>query len=353
MLLKIEPWDATKGTSVYFTYTGFKQALENELVITDDATGEIVYQFLFSSFEKVHHLPPNELFNGKVYKARLRVRDTDGVYSPYSNTVEFRTFKSPVLDITSIDNHGYVYNTDVTFEAIYSQENKENVKNYRFSLYDENEDLIRDYPIRNPERPNELTEVITGLEKGKGYFIQCSIETVNGMVYTHRERFIPMYIVPSINGVISTRSDKEEGFIRVTSNLKQIIGTQVQGTPRVIGDDYDSDNYEYFEEDWIVIPKERPVLFTGLGMNRASDFVMKVWCKSVPSNTKFLDLSPTKNEGIPIEFWKYDNKVVAVKKLNGTTSRYCSNVVTIPKDAPFMLYVKVIEHRIDLSIQIM
>jgi hypothetical protein len=352
VLLRIEPWDATKGTSVYFTHTGSKQSLDNEMVITDIATREIVYKFVYSSFEKVHHLPPNELINGKVYEAKLRTRDVDGVYSPYSNIVHFRTLKNPILDIVSIDGQGYVYNQDVTFQATYSQENDEKVKNYRFSLYDDGEDLIKRFPVRSPMEVNQINEVVKGLEKGKGYFIECLIETVNGLVYTHRERFIPMYIVPSINGVISTRNDPDEGFIRITSNLKQILGTQVKGTPKEVGDLYDSDNYVYENDDWIIIPEEKPVIFTGLGMNKASDFVMKVWCKNILENSKFLEISPAENEGIAIEFWKYKDRVVATKELNGKVSRYRSNILTVPKNVGFMLYVRVVEHRIELSIQL-
>lgn len=353
VLLKINPWDATKGTSVYFTYTGSKQAIDNELTVVDKSTGQIVYKFLYSSFEKVHHLPPNQFINGKVYTAKIRVQDSDGTFSPYSNVVEFRTFKTPVLDIISIDGQGFVYNKDVTFEATYSQENNEQVKNYRFSLYDENEDLITNYPVRIPQSLNQLTEVIKNLEKGKGYFVECFIETVNGVIYSHRERFISMYLVPSINGVISTRNDEEEGFIRVTANLKNIVGTQVSGTPSVDNDNYDSNNYEYLDNEWVVVPSDRPIMFDGLGMNRASDFVLKVWCKDIPSNKKFLKFSPVDNKGISIEFWKYDDRIVAVKEYNGIVSRYRSNIVSVPKGTEFMLYAKVIEHRIDVSIQIL
>jgi hypothetical protein len=353
-LLAIQPWDATKGTSVYYTYTGSQQALENHLVITDLSTGAIVYSHEYSSFEKVHHIPPNLLTNGKAYKAKIRVKHVDGTYSPYSNEVNFKVFATPVLDIESIDGQGYVYNSDVMFVATYSQSDGELVKTYRFSLYDENEDLIMNFPIRVPSSPNNLTETVKGLEKGKGYFIECAIETVNGLVYSHRERFIPMYIVPSINGIISTVSDSEEGFIRITANLKQILGTQVKGSPKTVEvTEQLVDNYEYIDDDWIVVPQDNPVIFKGLGMNRASDFVLKVWCKDIPNNTKFLELSPAENNGIAIQFWKYQDRIVAVKELNGVRSIYCSNIVIIPTGAEFMLYVKAIEHRIDLSLHIL
>lgn len=359
ILWAIPPWDATKGTSVYFTYTGSKQSLDNELVITDTDTKEIVYNYLYSSFEKVHHLPPNQFENGKTYKAKLRVKSADGTYSPFSNEVTFKTFATPILDIDNIDGQGYVYNSEVTFVANYSQSDGEEVKTYKFRLYDENEQLMKEFPVRYVKGATELTEVVEGLEKGKGYFIECLIETVNGVVYTHRERFIPLYIVPSVNGVVSTRADKEEGFVRVTANLKQILGTQVSGGSREVVDSSISglaqelDPYKYIDEDWIVIPSDSPVIFKGLGMNRASDFVMKVWCKDIPNNKKFIDISPVENEGIAIEFWKFEDRVVAIKNLVNVQARYVSNIVSIPEDTEFMLYAKVIEHRIDIELKIL
>ncbi|KEK23938.1 hypothetical protein [Bacillus gaemokensis] len=353
-LLVIQPFDATKGASIYYTYTGSKQSLKNQLVVTDTKTNEIVYSFEYSSYEKVHHVPPNILLNGKSYKAKIRAISSDGDQSPYSNEVQFKTFSNPVLDIDNIDGQGYVYNSDVTFIAIYSQSEGESVKTYRFSLFDENEDLIENYPIRVPSAPNSLTEVVRGLEKGKGYFIECSIETVNGVVWTHRERFIPLYIVPSVNGVINTRNDSDEGVVKVTANLKQLLGTQVTSGARTEKSEGQiKEDYKYEGDEWVIVPKGKPVIFKGLGMNRASDFVMKVWCKKIPNGTKFLDLSPVDNTGIAIEFWKYSNKVIAVKKYGRVVSRHCSNVVTIPYDSPFMLYAKAIEHRIDLSIKIL
>ncbi|WP_260866693.1 hypothetical protein [Bacillus pumilus] len=362
ILFSIQPWDATKGTSVYYTYTGSKQSLENQLVITDKESKLIVYSFEFSTFEKVHHIPPKVLSNGKSYTAKIRVKTSDGQYSPYSMDVEFKTLKTPVLDISNIDGQGYVYNSDITFVADYSQDNGELVKTYRFSLYDENEDLIDEYPLRNPvvTTPNVLTETIKGLEKGKGYFIQCSVETYSGLTYTHRERFIPLYIVPSINGVISTRNDEEEGFIRITANLKQILGTQIKSGQKDSIEDTDAtvetqlrDNYDYIDNEWVVITPEKPLMFKGLGMNRASDFVMKVWCRDIPDETKFIELSPVDDTGIAIQLWKKKDRIIAVKEYEGMTSRYVSNIVTVPKGVPYMIYMKVIEHRIDLEVIIL
>ncbi|MCY8228699.1 hypothetical protein MOC30_14010 [Bacillus spizizenii] len=353
MLTRIAPFDALKGASIYYTYTGSKQAIQNNLRITEKESGLAVYDFEYTGFEKVHHLPPNVIQNGKTYSAKLRVKYLDGTYSPYSNSVEFITVQTPVIDIENIDGLGYVYNSDVTFVARYSQANGEMVRTYRFNLYDEHEDLIKRFPLRSPSdgKGIVLTETAKNLEKGKGYYIECIVETMNGFTWSQKEKFIPLYIVPSINGVIQTRNDKDEGFVRITSNLKQLIGTQVRATDP--NDTYISDNYEYEDEEWVIVPKDNPIVFKGMGMNRASDFVMKVWCKDIPYNSKFLEVSPPQGEGISISFWRYKDRVIAEKHYSGVTSRYVSNIVTIPEEGQFMIYARVIEHRIELVLTIL
>lgn len=360
MLLSISPFDSTKGTTIYFTFTGSKQTLENNLHITDKSTGKAVYDHEWATYEKAHHIPARILENGKTYIAKLRVKYTDGTYTHYSNSVEFKTFETPVLDITNIDGHGYVYNADITFITKYSQGDGEAVKTYRYTLYDENEEVLVKFPIRRPSAtdPTVLTETAPQLEKGKGYFIECLIETVNGIVYSHRERFIPLYVVPSAQGVVQARDDSSEGFVRITSRLQQITGQQTQGKSiwehRNIPAPRGYDTYRYIDNEWVVIPPESPVVFSNLGMNKASDFIMKVWMKDVPNNKMFLELRTDEEEnGASIQFWKYENKIVAKKTLHGKTSCHRSNRVNLPEDVEYMLYVKVIEHRLDLNITIL
>lgn len=351
VLHRILPFDAENGAPAYFAYTGSRQMTDNNLVITDVTTGLIVYGFDFNSYEKVHHIPPSVLVNGETYTAKIRVKFEDGTYSPFSNDVRFKTLQTPVLDIENIDGQGYVYNADVTFVANYSQANNEIVKNYRFILLDENQDTITTFPRRIPDNQSYFTETAKDLAKGKGYFIRCEIETINGLTYSHQEKFIPMYLIPSINGVITTRNDSEEGAIRLTGNMKQIIGTKVKNLKEGVSDgSVEVDQYEYALNEWIMIPKDDPLIFTGLEMNRASDFVIKLWFKNIPENTIFMELSPTGDEGISVYFWKYKDRIVAEKRMGSVVARYTSNVIETTEGQEYMLFVKAIEHRIDLNI---
>ncbi len=360
ILLPISPFDSREGRSIYFDFTGYKQTIRNNLIIEEEDTNRVVYDFEFITFEKVHHIPPSILQNGKTYLAKIRVAFEDDEYSMFSNSVKFRTFSKPVLDIITIDGEGYVYNKDITFIATYEQSNGEPVKDYMFSLYDENEDLIRRYPIREPLNKGEFNELVVGLEKGRAYFIECKIETRNGFKYSHKERFIPMYVTPSVNGVMSAENVEDEGFIRISAHLKKITGTQVRASEGDLdeydgtvndNDDYDSDNYEYIDNEWVVIPENKNIIFRNLLMSKASDFVAKVWFRNIPNNTKFMEISPEMDKGIPISFWKHKDRILAKKTYGKTEAVYTSNEIAMNDNIDFMLFVRVIEHRIDLSIK--
>lgn len=343
-LHSIQSFDARKGASIYYSYTGSKQISSNELTITNVATGLVVYKYESQSYEKVHHIPPAILQNGKTYKAEIKVIHSDGTASDFSNTVQFYTVSTPVLDIMSIDGQGYVYNTDVTFVANYSQSEDELIKRYRFSLYDENDFLLKNYPMRYNDTNEILTsvsETINDLRKGKGYYVEVSIETEKGMFHSQKERFIPMYVTPAVRGVIEAENDEDNGFVRVNARLKQLLGTAITANEYY--------NYNYIDKDWIEIPNEAPILFKGLGMNRASDFIMKVWFKSIPIGEMFLSL--TQEDGlISIDFYRYEDRVVAKKYIDNVGAVYTSNVLNVDKDENVFMYVKVIEHRIEIII---
>lgn len=343
ILLAINAFDTRTGTSVYYTFTGSSQVVSNELTITNIATGLVEYSYEFVSYERVHHIPPNILRNGKTYSAELRVKYSDGTHSDFSNAVNFYVVSTPVLDIISVDGQGYIYNKDVTFVANYSQLEREIIKRYRFSLYNENDFLIKNYPMRYNHDGvylESIQETITGLEKGKGYYIEVMVETEKGMYHSQKERFIPMYVTPAINGVIEAFNDKN-GFVKVESRLKQLLGTSINANQYY--------NYKYIDGEWIVIPNEAPVLFKGLGMNRASDFVMKAWFKSVPVGEMFISL--TQEDALTsIDFYRYKDRVIAKKSIDGVESVYTSNTLEAGMDDEIFMFVRVIEHRLDIFI---
>ena len=355
-LYRIPVFDALTGASVYYNYTGYEQSMVNNLVITEVDSGEIVYSFEYSSFEKVHHIPPSVLTNGLKYKAKIRVKLVSGTYTDFSDEVPFRVFETPVLDIDSIDGEGYVYNQDITFLATYEQSDGEPVKTYRFKLYDQSNELLKAFQLRRAEPSQSiLSETVEGLEKNKGYYIECEIETLNGMLYSHKERFVPLYIVPSANGVIHTMTDSENGFVKVSSSIKQLIGTKVKGdaTNNMATEGNRKDDYIYIDGDWVVIPEGNPVSFKGMDMNRASDFVMKVWCRNIPNDKEFMTMLPSDEDDqhIDMRFIKKSDRVIVEKSYRGVTSRHTSNKINIPSNTDFMVYFKVIEHRIDVVVK--
>lgn len=343
----INPIDAKTGATIYFEYTGSKQVVGNELVIKDVSTSLTVYTFTNSTYEKKHDLPPNILTNGKIYTAEIRVQYGDNTYSGYSVGVKFHALSRPVLDIISIDGQGYVYNKDVTFQAQYSQLEGDIIKRYRFSLYDENNFLMKNYPMRyNTGNMNMtmLEELVRDLEKSKGYYIEITVETHRGMTYSHKEKFIALFIVPSMDGSLKVRTSNDTGFVNVEAFLKQITGTNVVA-------DGEENDYEYLDNEWIIIPSDNPLIFTNLEMNKASDFISKVWFKDIPFNSDKPFMSIVENDKEKsIDFYRKSDRVIAVKTFGGVEARYTSNkLMTLPSDAIYM-YTRVIEHRIEIKI---
>lgn len=341
-LLTIKTFDTDKGSSVYYNYTGSMQIISNELKITDILTNSIVYQYEAQSYEKVHHIPPSILINGRTYQAQIRVSHKESGFSEWSNSVNFYTVTTPVLDIVSIDGQGYVYNTDVTFEATFNQQENDEIVRYRFSLYDENNVLLKNYPMRYNDRRESLSriqETINDLRKSHGYYIEVMIETEKGMFHSQKEKFIPMYITPFVNGVINAENDEENGFVRVNARLKQLLGTAITANKYY--------NYKYIDGDWINIPNEAPVMFKGLGMNRASDFIMKVWFRKVPVGEMFLSL--TQEDGlISIDFYREADRVIAKKYIDNVGAVYTSNELLVSTDEEVYMYVKAVEHRLEI-----
>ena len=249
-----------------------------------------------------------------------------------------------------MDEKSYVYNNDIMMSVVYRQAQGERVTNYQFSLLDQNKTPITHYPVRipDPESPNVFSERVSSLVKGKLYYIGIRINTKNGINYFEDHEFIPHFVAPSFDGIMSVKNNGDEGQVLVQSYLKQMLATQTK--PFIEGMEVSNANkYTYMNDEWIIIPQQMPLMYKSLGMAKASDFIMKIWCKNI-LNGLFLDLSEPNGEGVHLKFYKYDEYITCEKEFNGVKSRVKSNVVTNLKLKEFYLFVRVVEYRIEIKI---
>lgn len=347
----IENFDANNEYVLNYTYLGSERITTNQVQIREAVSGSTpVYDRVSTRFDKQHTVPANTLVNGKSYWVKLRVQLDEATWTNWTAEVEFLCLTTPSLTFDSLDEKNYVYNNDVMMSVIYRQAQGERVDNYQFTLMNQNKTPITKYPVRIPDTqsPNVFSERMNGLVKGRLYYVGVRVITRNGINYYEIHEFIPHFVTPSLDGIVAVQNNGDAGQVLVQSYLKQMLGTQTKPfIPDAENDN--SNNYTYMNDDWIIIPKEMPLMYTRLGMAKASDWIMKVWSKNV-LNGVMLRLSEENGEGVNITFIKHDDYIVCEKEYKGVKSRTRSNVVEGLGLKEFYLYVKIIEYRVQMKI---
>ena len=353
---QVNNFDATQDYVIEYTYLGSERVLTNEVSIREDVKNSVaVYTRQSTKFDKNHTVAGGSLINGKNYLIKLRVRlgtseDEEGGWSDWSPELRFVCLATPTFIFSNLDKNDYVYNNDVMMQVIYRQEQGEKVETYQFSLLDQNKSPLTIFPTRTPNEtsPNVLEERFNNLVKGRLYYIKCQVVTRNGINFFDTHQFVPHFASPSLDGIVETQNQSESGQILVQSFLKQTLGIQTR--PFVVGENNnDSDNYTYLGNDWVVIPPDKHLKYTSMGMAKASDWVAKVWCKNI-LNGLFLDFEREDNNGIGLKFYKHDEYITCEKENLGLKSRTISNIVPNLKLKEFYLYIKVVEFRVLMEI---
>lgn len=347
----IENFDANLDYTISYTYLGSERITTNQVQIREAISGsQPIYDKVSTKFDKNHLVPADTLENGKSYWVKLRVQLNETTWSSWSAEVEFMCLTTPTLTFDSLDEKSYVYNNDVSMSVIYRQEQGERVETYRFTLMNQNKTPITRYPTRIPDTssPNVFAERMSGLVKGNLYYVGVRITTRNGINYYETHEFVPHFITPTISGIVAVQNNGDAGQVMVQSYLKQMLATQTKPfIPDAPSDN--SNNYTYMDEDWIVIPKQMPLMYTRLGMAKASDFIVKLWCKNV-LNGIMLHFTEAEGAGVPMTFVKHDNYITCEKEHNGIKSRTRSNTVEGLGLKEFYLYIKVVEYRVLMKI---
>lgn len=346
----IDNFDAKLPYTFTYTYWGTELSSVNEVYIREQkANSTAVYDEQITNMDKNHILPADTLQNGVSYIAKIRVKLTDG-WSDWSPEVKFMCLATPNIVFNSIDDKNFVYNNELLMTATYRQEQGEKVTQFQYTLLDQRRVPITEYPVRLPDHntPNILTEKFSGLVKGTLYYVQLTVHTAHGIIYTAEKTFTPQYISPNLAGIIHPTLKEDEGEIVIETFLKQLLPTQVK--PYVPNSTTDSDNnYSFWQNDYVIIPETMPLMYTHLGMAKASDWKAKIWCQNI-KNGEFLELSPELGLGQHISFFKHDDYITAEKTQGHIKARYRSNIVPNLKLGKFYLYIYVHEFRVEMKI---
>ena len=343
-------YDAKNSYTFTFTYLGAEHTTTNTLSIREDGPGtKPVYEKDQVSLDKNHILPAKTLNNGTAYLAKVRVKLKDG-YSEWSPEIKFTCYTTPRILFDTIDQHQFIYTNDVLMSAIYTQAQNEPVTSYQYTLYDQRHVALVKYPIRKPERnsPTRFSERVSNIKKGKLYYIGLKVVTEHGIIYEQLQELTAQYITPSVSGIIQPTMNKDDGQIVVDLFLKQLLGTSARAyIPHRKNDN--ADNYTYWKDDYVFVPKENPLIYTKLAMAKASDWIGKFWVMNV-QNGLFLDFSPAEDRGQHIKFYKHDDYITCEKEFGQIKSRTRSNVIKDLKLRPFYMFVYVKEYRVEIKI---
>lgn len=344
----IRPFDATKDYDFIFYVNGGNQVLKNNLIIEDIEKNAEVYNQTQESFGYKHKVLANTLINGKSYKVRIRTGGIDNKWSQFSEYQMFYCFSPATITIPTInyDDQNRVYNQTVNFEAIYTQTEGEQLQSYRFLLYDKNKDLIKSFPEQFYDGTGNLNQEITGLDNGELYYIQVKTESANGLLTdTESIWFKPFYVIPRLSVVLAPENLKEQGAIKLSANIIQIIGKLYDNN----GNQINPLNIEYISDEWLDLTRidyDRLVFDEGFDIIQ-NNFVLKMWCKNIYDNEVFLTLHSPYGK---IELIKYDNRVHAFKagKYHKLKSHFVSNEFDFNTNLQYMIYLKQVNNLIDI-----
>lgn len=347
-LLKIKPFSPSDSYDFPFVYTSGQQAVRNNLVI-ETLEGVEVYNQTIESFSLRHPVPTGSLPTGNL-RAKIRVGSVNNEWSQFSEWVIFWVLDEPTVTITNIDyaNQNRVYNQTVTFSADYSHPNNELLQSYRYVLYDSNKNLIHAYPEQFSDGATPLTQEVTGLQNGELYYIELKTISVNQQEHTTGLILVrPFYVSPRLNSAIRVDNVSDEGAIRISANMIQIIGKLYDSK----GNEIARESVEYIDNEKLDLTRTdygKLVFQEGFGID-GQDFVLKLWCQNIPDDKVFLTLYSNYGR---IDLMKYNDRIHAFKYIPNLNkpSHFVSNEFLLNEGQRFMIYMKSQYSRIDLNV---
>ena len=220
-VLPIVPFDPKQEYNIQFTYLDV-QSVKNRAVITDNETGNIVYDSTQPSLRLYHTLPANTLLAGKKYLIQIQVFDSDNNSSNLSDSVLFFCLTTPEFSFKNLkDDTANIYKqANITLELLYSQEQNELLKSYRFIQYNAYKvEIASSETIYN----KNLSYVFYGLDNNTTYYFRAIGETQNGVSLDtgYIEIDILLTKIPT-NMSVQLENDYNNGVVKVAFNIKDI-----------------------------------------------------------------------------------------------------------------------------------
>lgn len=280
----IAAFDATQSHVITFLAIGGAQVVGNRIVISDNQTGETVYDNRVITMQLAHTIPANTLTNGGYYNVVIYTIDSANNFSPASVPVPFYCYSQPTLTINNIPASSTIENGTYTFQGSYAQQENENLNSYQFILYDSNKTVLSQSDVIYYSSNNSLSYTFVGMSNDTSYYIELKGQTVNNTeITTGLLYFTVRYSQPASFAIVDLVNDCENGFIQISSNIVAIDGKSNPEPPIYI----DNKEVDLREPDSWVRWDE--------GFNIKDDFTMRVWGRDFNDFEPIITLSNKNN----------------------------------------------------------
>ncbi len=248
----IEPFDATIGTEIKFTWRG-NQIYKVRSIVKNNETGVTVYDNTESTMKQSYTIPTNSgLLNGVYYVVYITVFDVNNSESDLQDIgTPFYCFSKPKFNLSVSD--GEIIQTSAYKVGLnYSQAQNEPLDSYSFSLYTYQKTVISSSgDIYNT---SDTSYVISGLENAKQYYLRATGKTLHGITLDTGFILITVsYTIAQVFNTLELNNKPESGAIEIKSNIVSAIGLSEKDVI-YIGDEYADlrDNSVTFDEGFQV-----------------------------------------------------------------------------------------------------
>lgn len=262
----ISAFDSTRVHTISFVVIGGAQVIGNRLVISDNETGEEIYNKIQSTMKLEHVIPANTLTNGGYYNAVVYTIDSANNESVASTPVPFYCYSQPSLTIDNIPATETIENGTYKFVGSYLQQENELLNSYQYTLYNSNKNILSQSALIYYDTDSSLSYTFVGMSNDTAYYVELSGETINGTKITSGLKYFTVrYIQPASFAICDLVNNCEDGYIQISSNIVAIDGKSNPDPPIYI-DDKEVDLRD--PDSWVE---------WNSGFRIQDDFTMRVW----------------------------------------------------------------------------
>ena len=217
---ELPAFDAASSYEIPFIWQG-DEISKNRLTLYDIQTGKTVYDEIQTSIKHTHTIPPDTLQNNIIYNARITVLDSDNNESSPSDGQLLYCFSYPKFgldNITGREEPIIIGSSVLETQILYSQEEGEELNDYKILLYDETKKLIYETKIYyHTIQPVK----INGLSKLQTYYIRATGKTTHKMpLDTGLIEFQVKYTMALSNTAVLAENVYDTGEVKIASNIK-------------------------------------------------------------------------------------------------------------------------------------